>query len=80
MVNRGGTENERRIRGRVIMSTYEADHTSGQRRFQRLWIVETLVVLGVLAFGYFAVTMDSSLFGAAPAPVEVLDPIAELTR
>jgi hypothetical protein len=62
------------------MSTYEADHTSGQRRSQRLWIVETLVVLGVLAFGYFAVTMDSSLFGAAPAPVEVLDPIAGLTR
>jgi hypothetical protein len=58
------------------MSTYEANQ-GGQRR-TRLWIVETLVVLGVLAFGYFALTLDAARIGAPP--VETADPLVELIR
>jgi hypothetical protein len=34
-------------------------------RTRRLWIVETLVVVGVLAFGYFAATQDTARPGSA---------------
>ena len=62
------------------MSTYEANHPA-PRRAPRLWIVESLVVLGVLAFGYFAITMDSSLFTGAPVDLGLpSDPISELMR
>jgi hypothetical protein len=39
-------------------------------RAPRLWIVGTLVVLGVLAFGYFAVTLDASRWMAPQVPAE----------
>ena len=58
-----------------------APSTNGRPRTQRLWIVETLVVLGVLAFGYFAVTMDGARWLSPQAPAEApLDPLLELTR
>ena len=60
------------------MSTFEANHAV-PRRTPRLWIVETLVVLGVLAFGYFAVTLDAARVGA-PTPVETLDPLTGFIR
>lgn len=60
------------------MSTYEANHPA-RRRAPRLWIVESLIVVGVLAFGYFAITMDSSLFGGPVAGLPT-DPLSELTR
>jgi hypothetical protein len=59
------------------MSTYEADRTS-RFRAPRLWIVETLVVLGVLAFGYFALTVDAARL--TPAAVEAIDPVTEFIR
>jgi hypothetical protein len=62
------------------MGTYEANHPVRQRA-PRLWIVESLIVLGVLAFGYFAITMDSSMFTGQPASLGLpTDPIAELMR
>lgn len=60
------------------MTTLEANRTSELRRAPRLWIVETLVVLGVIAFGCFAVTMDTSIFGVYP--VAEADPLLELAR
>jgi hypothetical protein len=60
------------------MSTYEADHPI-RRRAPRLWIVESLIVVGVLAFGYFAITMDSSFFGGVPSGLPT-DPLSELMR
>lgn len=62
------------------MRTVEANEASGTERPARLWIIETLVVLGVLGFGYFAVTMDASIFGLASAPAELTDPLIELLR
>jgi hypothetical protein len=61
------------------MSTYEA--TPARHRAPRLWIIESLIVLGVLGFGYFAITMDSSMFPGAPAKLGLpSDPVAELMR
>lgn len=62
------------------MATYEVQHSTQQRRPQRLWLVETLIVLGVLAFGYFAITMDSSLFTGQPVNQQPMSPIEELLR
>jgi hypothetical protein len=60
------------------MTTLEANRTSELHRAPRLWIVETLVVLGVIAFGYFAVTMDTSFLGALPATEA--DPLLNLLQ
>jgi hypothetical protein len=43
---------------------HSADHPIARRSAQRHWIVEALVVVGVLAFGYLAMTHDTTL----PAP------------
>lgn len=63
------------------MSTYEAN-SSVRQRAPRLWIIEFLIVVGVLAFGYFAITMDSSLFTGKPAAQAqpAADPFAALRR
>ena len=62
------------------MSTFEAKHST-RPHAPRLWIVESLIVLGVLAFGYFAITMDSSMFGGKPAAFgQPSDPLTELLR
>ena len=62
------------------MSSLDADHFTFRQRPSRLWIVETVVVLGVLAFGYFAVTLDAAPWSGAPAPVESLNALLELSR
>lgn len=59
------------------MSTIEANH-GGPRR-ARLWIVETLVVLGVLAFGYFALALDTARLTDS-TPGEAATPIADFVR
>jgi hypothetical protein len=61
------------------MSTYEANHVTTTKRPPRLWIVESLIVLGVLAFGYFAVTLDASRWTGTP-PSDTVDPLVEITR
>ncbi|HHY48256.1 MAG TPA: hypothetical protein GYA10_00680 [Alphaproteobacteria bacterium] len=62
------------------MSTFEAHSVPAEKRAPRLWIVETLVVLGVLGFGYFAITLDTSRWtGAQPQP-EPVHPLVELVR
>ena len=38
-----------------------------ERRVRRGWFAETLVVLGILAFAFFAMTLQSQQ-SAAPAP------------
>jgi hypothetical protein len=60
------------------MNTIEANHRVAPKRAPRLWIIETLVVLGVLGFGYFALTLDSTRW-TQPAPAEI-DPLSELIR
>lgn len=62
------------------MSTFEAHPIPAQRRAPRLWIVETLVVLGVLAFGYFAITLDSAQWTSAQLQAEPVHPLVELVR
>ena len=63
------------------MSIYEAHQTDDRRlRTPRLWLVETLVVLGVLAFGYFAVTVDSSPWIGDSVQAETADPLLSLVR
>lgn len=62
------------------MSIFEAK-PSARPHAPRLWIVESLIVLGVLAFGYFAITMDSSMFGGAPTTFgQPSDPLTERFR
>ena len=56
------------------MSSIDANH-SGRR--PRLWIVETLVVLGIVVFGYFALTMDKSPTWPDAEPA---NPLLELIR
>ena len=63
------------------MRSIHVQAPAGRPRTPRLWIVETLVVLGVLAFGYFAVTLDGARWIAQPIPAESsIDPLLELTR
>ena len=49
------------------MATTETSRALHRPSFPRLWIRETLVVLGVLAFGYFAVFIDTSPLQRSPA-------------
>lgn len=49
------------------------------RRAPRLWIVETIVVLGIVAFGYVALTTDAPHWSDAPAAVDT-NPITGLIR
>lgn len=53
------------------MNSIHANHSDAPKRTPRPWIIETLVVLGVLGFGYFAMTLDSSRWmpGAPVAPL-----------
>jgi hypothetical protein len=62
------------------MRTVEANEANTSDRPARLWMIETLVVLGVLGFGYFAVTMDASIFGIAGPPAASTDLLTELLR
>lgn len=62
------------------MRPYEAHRAAGGQRTTRLWIVETLIVLGIVGFGYFALTLDAARWSAATSPAQSFDPIAELTR
>ena len=62
------------------MRSIQIQGPAGRPRAGRLWVVETLVVIGVLAFGYFAVTLDASHWaGSVPAETSI-DPLLELTR
>lgn len=47
------------------MAHLEADPKI-ERRVRRGWFAETLVVLGILAFAYFAITLQSQ----EPAPAQ----------
>ena len=64
------------------MHTIDVHHRTTSRRTPRLWLVETLVVLGVLGFGYFAVTLDSARWtnDGSAAVTTGLNPLTELTR
>jgi hypothetical protein len=62
------------------MNSHSVTHPPAQPRSARLWIVESLIVLGVVAFGYFALTLDTARLATAPAPAESFDPIAEFIR
>lgn len=63
--------------GKRHMSLFQAHPTSSSTRAPRLWIAETLVVLGVLAFGYFAVTLDGASWSGKPAAPASTDTLLE---
>lgn len=60
------------------MDSYQANPLT-ERRARRPWIIEMLIVLGVLAFGYFAVAFDSGLAPSANTS-ETIDPFADFVR
>lgn len=62
------------------MNPHSVNPAPTQPRSARLWIVETLVVLGVVAFGYFALTLDTARVTTGPAPANSFDPISALVR
>lgn len=41
------------------MRFFDSTDTTNEGRRSRNWVAETLVVLGILAFGYFALTMQT---------------------
>lgn len=61
------------------MSISHASSQSERQRPSRNWITDTLIVAGILAFGYFAVTMEtgrqqasSPTRQAAQSPLDLL--------
>ena len=50
------------------MHPHSVNPAPTQPRSARLWIVETLVVLGVVGFGYFALTLDPARVTPRQAP------------
>lgn len=62
------------------MRTIDAHHhAQHQPRVQRLWVAETLVVLGIVAFGLFALTLDGR-FNPLSQPQNAVELPFELTR
>ena len=60
------------------MSAIDANHTG---RRPRLWIVETLVVLGIVAFGYFALTAtEAPRWSDTAAASDAGDPLLNFFR
>lgn len=57
------------------MSASQAKPDSDPQRGPRNWIADTLIVAGVLAFGYFAVSIEAGRQhgGAAPGPASPLE-------
>lgn len=60
------------------MSSFGLSSPSARTRPQRQWLLETLVVLGVLAFGYFAVTVDATAMMSDAVVEDAADPFADL--
>lgn len=58
------------------MITSTPRHSVMQPQAPRLWILETAVVLGIIAFGYFAIGLDGRWTGAQAqiAPVSITEP------
>lgn len=61
------------------MNSVSLDHTERAHRPQWLWLVETLVVVGVLAFGYFAIIVDADTLPDTVAS-STADPLFDLVR
>jgi hypothetical protein len=62
------------------MSAYDAGQTSEPRSRTRNWVVETLVVLGIVGFGYFALTMDDLNPGDTASLERPANALLELVR
>jgi hypothetical protein len=63
----------------MMMRTFEVDHTTRPTRTQRLWVAETLVVLGIVGFGLFALTLEGH-FSPFAKPQAAVELPFELTR
>ena len=61
------------------MRTFEADPAAHPSRTQRLWVAETLVVLGIVGFGLFALTLEGQ-FNPFGKPQNAVELPFELTR
>lgn len=59
------------------MASIDANHTG---RRPRLWIVETLVVLGIVAFGYFALMATETPRWSDTTAATEADPLLNLIR
>lgn len=62
-----------------MMRTLDADQSASPSRTQRLWVAETLVVLGIVAFGLFALALDGQ-FNPFGNPQNAVELPFELTR
>lgn len=54
------------------MSSLEAPGQNEEQRPRRYWFAETIVVLGILAFAYFAFMLESQRQQAASPPPAVV--------
>jgi hypothetical protein len=61
------------------MRTFEFTHASRPSRPQKLWVAETLVVLGIVAFGLFALALEGQ-FNPLAKPANTVELPFELTR
>lgn len=50
------------------MSTSQAKSSTDPQRAVRNWMAETLVVAGILAFGYFAIMLETSSWSGTSQP------------
>jgi hypothetical protein len=61
------------------MRTADINHQLGSPRPQRNWVAETLVVLGIVAFGLFVLTLEGH-FSPLAQPQNAVELPFDLTR
>jgi hypothetical protein len=59
------------------MSVDHSHEPASDRPGPRSWLVEALILVGMLGFGYFAIALDDTLW-AGDAPVAPADPLTEI--
>lgn len=62
------------------MASLHTDGANGSRRSLPLWVLEALIVLGVLGFGYFAVALDAGAWIGAIAPLGEAHPLGNFAH
>jgi len=62
------------------MRTADVNHPIRQPRFQRNWVAETLVVLGIVAFGLFVLALEGHINPFAQPQQAGVELPYELTR
>jgi hypothetical protein len=56
------------------MSVDHSHHAAESGRTHRLWLIEALIVVGLLGLGYFAVSLDDTLWAGVAPPTTTVPP------